>query len=178
MTAALLAKLGELGNKAADIMRRLPGIILTALGNLGNLLTSAGADIIRGLIGGIESQLGRLRETAGKVASTVSGSVKDFLGIRSPSKVMMEAGEDTMDGFLLGLQDKIPDLRNDLRSIAGMVPSFALPNGQTLQLPQFNQGAPTVQVYLGNELLNSHVDARIVRSNDNRDRVATQGVRR
>lgn len=177
-TVGVLSKINELGIKAGEIMRRLPGTILSALGDLGNLLVSAGGDLIQGLINGITGKLGRLREIAGQVASTVSGSVKDLLGISSPSKVMMDVGNDTMDGFLLGLQDRVPDLRGDLQSIAGMVPSFALPNGQTLQLPQLSQGAPTVQVYLGNELLNNHVDARIVRSNVNRDRVATQGVRR
>lgn len=171
-------KLTELGNRARDIMGRLPGIILSAIGNLGNLLVSAGADLIQGLINGISGKLGRLREIAGQVADTVSGSVKDLLGISSPSKVMMEVGGDTMDGLLKGIEDKVPDLRKALQGVASLAPSFALPNGQTLQLPQFNQAAPNVQVFIGNEQLSGHVDARIARNNQARDLLTTRGVRR
>src|SRR5687768_18330034 len=34
-----------------------------------------------------------------------------------------------------------------------LAPSFALPDGRTLQLPQSPNAAPTVQVFLGNEEL-------------------------
>jgi phage-related protein len=183
-----VARIKELGNDAVrgfqDLVdrsvakvRELPGQIKSALGNLGTLLVSAGADIVRGLINGIESQLSSLRATASKVADAVSGSVKDLLGISSPSKVMMEVGNDTMDGFMLGIAEKIPDLRNELQGVASLAPSFALPDGQTLRLPQLGQQTPTVQVYLGNELLDRHFDARIARSNQARDRTAIRGVR-
>jgi phage-related protein len=168
----------KMGSRAADIAGRLPGIILGALGDLGNLLVSAGSDLVQGLINGISGKLGRLREIAGQVADTVSGSVKDLLGISSPSKVMMEVGNDTMDGFLLGIAEKIPDLRSELQGVAALAPSFALPGGQTLQLPQFNQAAQTIQVFIGNEQLNGHFDARIAENNMARDRLAITGVRR
>jgi len=35
-----------------------------------------------------------------------------------------------------------------------------------------------VQVFIGNERLDSHFDARIAQSNQSRDRLVTQGVRR
>jgi len=173
-----ISEFSKMGNRAADIAGRLPGIILGALGDLGNLLVSAGSDLVQGLINGISGKLGRLREIAGQVADTVSGSVKDLLGISSPSKVMMEVGNDTMDGFLLGIAEKIPDLRSELQGVAALAPSFALPGGQTLQLPQFDQAAPTVQVFIGNEQLNGHFDARIAENNMARDRLAITGVRR
>lgn len=165
-------------NRVAEVIRGLPGTILTALGNLGNLLTSAGADIVRGMINGIQSQLGRLREKASEIANTVSGSVKDLLGISSPSKVMREEGQDTMEGFQLGIADGIPDLRRQLQGVAALAPSFALPNGQSIQLPQLSQQGPVVQVFIGNEQLNGHVDSRIARSDQARNLLISRGTRR
>lgn len=168
----------KLVSKAGEIASQVPGAVLAGLGHLGSLLVSAGADLVRGLINGIRSQLGALRDMASQVAETVSGSVKDLLGISSPSKVMREVGQDTMAGFELGIADQIPDLRSQLQGVAALAPSFALPNGQKLQLPQLGQQGPTVQVFIGNEQLNGHFDARIARSDQARDLLLTRGVRR
>jgi len=165
-------------NRLQDLFFDLPGMILSAIGDLGNLLVSAGGNLVLGLINGIRGKLGALRDIAAEVGSTVKNAVTGFLGIESPSKVMMEVGGDTMDGFLLGLQDKVPDLRSTLQGIATAVPSFALPDGRTLQLPQSPNAAPTVQVFIGNEQLDGHFDARIAQSNQARDRLAITGVRR
>ena len=163
---------------AADRVRRLPGEIQNFFSNAGSLLVGAGADIVRGLINGLRSQLGALRAAAQSVADSVSGSVKDFLGIRSPSKVMMEAGEDTMEGFRIGIASAVPDLRRQLQGVAALAPSFALPDGRSLQLPQASGTNPVVQVYLGNQLLDQHVDTRIAMSAQARDLLVSRGVRR
>jgi len=173
-----IAAFTDLNNRAGAKVRELPGIVLNALGNLGNLLTSAGADIVRGLINGLTSKLGELRSAASKIADTVSGTVGKLLDINSPSRVMRDQGNDTMDGYVLGIADRIPDLRRQLQGVASLAPSFALPGGQTLKLPQLGQQAPTVQVFIGNEQLNSHFDTRIAQNNQARDRLAFQGVRR
>lgn len=165
-------------DRSVDRARELPGKVRDQLGNLGSVLVSAGRDLVQGLINGISDKIGALRAKASEIASTVSGSVKDLLGISSPSKVMMEVGEDTMDGFLLGLQDRVPQLRSDLQGIAAMAPSFALPGGQTLRLPQLGPQTPDIRVYIGNEELNSHFDVRIAQNNAMRDRLSMQGVRR
>ena len=158
--------------------RRFLDMAKKSKGNTAQTLVRAGSDLVQGFINGIQSKIGRLAEIAQELADTVAGGVKDFLGIRSPSKLMREVGNDTMDGFNLGLADRVPDLRSELQGIAGMVPSFALPNGQTLALPTPGSSSPTVQVFIGNERLDSHFDARIAQSNQSRDRLVTQGVRR
>lgn len=165
-------------DKAREIINQLPGIITGGLANAGNLLVGAGANIVQGLISGMRSKLGQLKDLARQVADTVAGSVKGFLGIQSPSRVMMQVGDDTMEGFRLGIANAVPDLRKELQGVAALAPSFALPNGQTLSLPQASADAPVVQVFLGNELLNGHVDARISQSNQSRDLLAVRGTRR
>lgn len=168
----------DMVNRAVAEISKLPGRARDSLGDLGSVLFSAGADLVRGFINGIQSRLGALREAASSIAGSISGSVKDFLGISSPSKVMMGIGNDTMDGLMIGIADKVPDLRRELRGVAALAPSFGLPGGGSISLPQSGRAVPTVQVYLGNELIDRHVDTRIAYSNQARDRLVVRGVRR
>lgn len=159
--------------------RDLPGEIRAAFGVASNLLFSVGADILRGLIGGILSQVDRLLSVARSIAERVSGAFEGVLDIGSPSKVMMRIGRDTMDGLDIGMRRMLPQIEATVESIAATVaPSFALPSGQTLSLAPVTTGAPVVQVFIGNEQLDARTDARINANNRARDRVLSQGVRR
>lgn len=171
-------KAQEMANEFIDNIKSLPQRAAESLANAGIALVQRGQELVQGFINGITSQLGRLRSLASELANVVSGGVAGALDIHSPSRVMMDVGQDTVEGFRLGIRNGIPNLRSELQGIASMAPSFALPNGQALALPQFQQAAPTVQVYLGNELINAHVDTRIIMANKDRDRFSLQGVRR
>lgn len=189
MVQAASDKINELVNRirdgfqrGLDAMRekveRIPDIVRSELSNAGTLLYAAGTQIVQGLIDGLNERLGRLRDIASQIADTVKNGIKGALGISSPSKVMMDVGEDTIKGFEIGISSAIPSLRKELQGVASLAPSFALPNGGSLRLPSFSPGAPTVQVFLGNELINRHVDTRIAEANRVRDRIGLQGVRR
>jgi TP901 family phage tail tape measure protein len=67
------------------------------------LLETAGVDMIKGFINGIKS-MGKLAEDAAKsvVHGAVSG-VKSFLGIKSPSTVFHEIGQNLMQGLANGV---------------------------------------------------------------------------
>lgn len=153
-------------------------VIRAGLGPLGDLLVDAGRDAVNGLINGLRSRLGALRDIAHSIAETVEDVVKLGLGIHSPSRVMAEVGRDTVEGFQVGIQNAIPGLTEDLQGFAALAPSFAMAGGDTLGMGNTTVAAPNVQVFLGNELLNRHVDSRIILSNVNRDRLSNQGVRR
>jgi phage-related protein len=58
-------------NSAVAAVRGLPGRIKSAVGNLGSLLYSAGANAIQGLINGISNKLGALRAKAAAAASVI-----------------------------------------------------------------------------------------------------------
>lgn len=155
---------------------RLPGEITSALGNMASLLFSAGQDVILGFISGMESLLGRVRNIASEIASIASGAVTDLLGISSPSRVMRGFGQNTVEGFVLGLQDQFPDLRREMRDIAASVPQIMADN--TGAAPRI-QVAPQVgvQVRIGNEVVDRFVTVRVQQENKRRDRVLAQGVR-
>lgn len=164
----------DMVNRAAAEVGKLPGRLTAALGDLKNLLVSAGSDAVQGFINGLSSRLGRLKEIASDIASTVKNAVGDFLNIGSPSRLMRQMGQWTAEGFGLGMQDRMAELAGLARNMAATAPAAV--GGLSMS----GQGAmaPTVQVFLGNQLLDSHVDARIARSDQARDRLIINGGRR
>lgn len=84
--------------------RDLPGKILSALGNLGSLLLSAGGDIISGLVNGISNNIGKIGETLMSGVQGAVDSVLSFLGIASPSKLFKQIGDYTMQGMAIGIE--------------------------------------------------------------------------
>ena len=71
--------------------RNAPGNIVRNLGNLGNLLKTAGGDLLRGLWNGISGAaswlMGKVKNFFGKL---LPGWAKDMLGINSPSTVFRD----------------------------------------------------------------------------------------
>ncbi|MCX4827190.1 phage tail tape measure protein [Streptomyces sp. NBC_01016] len=67
----------------------LPGRISRAIGSLKDLLVSKGADVVRGLLAGVESMGSWLRSRLMSFAKgMIPGPIAKALGIHSPSKVM------------------------------------------------------------------------------------------
>lgn len=66
-------------------------------------LAQTGKDIVQGLINGLNNKLNDLKDKARDIANTVQNGIKDALKIKSPSRVMMELGEYTGEGFALGM---------------------------------------------------------------------------
>lgn len=64
-----------------------------------------GRGIIDGIVGGITGAAGALATAAQGAASQAYDAVTNFLGMESPSKLFMDVGEMTMEGFAIGLQD-------------------------------------------------------------------------
>ncbi|MDO6525428.1 phage tail tape measure protein [Motilimonas sp. 1_MG-2023] len=62
-----------------------------------------GSDIFSGLVGGITGKLKDVKETITSAGSSVASWFKETLGIRSPSKVFTQFGDDTMAGLAIGL---------------------------------------------------------------------------
>lgn len=80
---------------ALSFYASIPGRILSALGNLGSLLYSAGRSIIQGLINGVESMIGAV----GNAISGIASKIKGFLPF-SPAKEgpLSGRGDPTLAG--------------------------------------------------------------------------------
>lgn len=96
----------------------LPGRILSAVGNLGNLLFSAGAAIIHGLIAGIQSAIGALGSVLGGIGSFIASH-------KGPMEVdrmlLYPNGQAIMGGLMSGIASQVGPLRNQLAGITGSI---------------------------------------------------------
>lgn len=90
-------------------------------------LFQIGADLLNGLIKGVKSVAGNLVDSVTQPVKDAVGNVKDYLGIRSPSRLFMGIGENVGEGFTQGI-DKTVDTAN--KSIIDMVGPSA--SGQSI----------------------------------------------
>lgn len=79
------------GTEFITWVRGLPGRIRSGIGSLNTLLSEKGRDLIRGLISGVKSMGGYLRDQLiGFAKSHIPGPIAKALGISSPSRVMAD----------------------------------------------------------------------------------------
>lgn len=76
-----------------------------------------GSAMVDGLLGGIHSGIGRLKEGILSLGDSTITWFKDRLGIRSPSRVFAQMGRDTLLGFEDGLDDQTRATINRLTRI-------------------------------------------------------------
>ena len=69
-------------------------------------LVGIGKNMIQGLINGIKGMAGSVTGAIKNVVSGAISSAKAVLGIKSPSRVFRQIGDDTGQGLILGLEDK------------------------------------------------------------------------
>jgi len=121
-----------------DFVRGLPGRIIAAVGNLGSLLYNAGQNVINGLIDGIASRIGALRD---KMASAAQ-SIRDHLPF-SPARIgpLSGRGDPTLSGGKImtmiagGMDSKIPEILSSIGSIAGAISTGLATSGSMGMAP-------------------------------------------
>lgn len=109
-------------NRISDLLsrvREIPGKVKSAVGNLGSLLLNAGKNIIRGLINGITSMVGKLR---GKL-SEITSKITDWKGPMRVDRVLLApTGKAIMGGLVEGVEDGVPGLRKSLQGVTNEIP--------------------------------------------------------
>lgn len=68
--------------------------------------TKIGGDILGGMANGIADGVAKLVETAIKACTDLAQGVKDFFGIKSPSKMFQGFGAYLSEGMAIGIEDK------------------------------------------------------------------------
>ncbi|XUM01221.1 phage tail tape measure protein [Streptomyces venezuelae ATCC 10712] len=103
-------------------LRGLPGRIGAAVGNLKTLLIDKGRDVVRGLVSGIESMGGWIRDRVmGFARSVIPGPIAKALGIASPSKVTAAQGRWIARGLVVGLTGSAKEVRTAALRLADIV---------------------------------------------------------
>ena len=93
----------ELSALQTDWDREIKGITGNTSREL-NSLKQIGVDAIQGLLDGLNSMHSDLQNTANAIAESVTGTIKDTLQIKSPSRVMRQMGVWTVQGFVDGMR--------------------------------------------------------------------------
>lgn len=119
----------------SSVSNSIKGVIQTGWDAAVNFLKSIdlfqiGKNILQGLINGIKSMAGAIGSAVKGVAEAIPSKIKSFLGIHSPSRVLMELGEFTGEGFANGIKSMISNVKDVTSDLA----NAALPKQQTLSL--------------------------------------------
>lgn len=139
-------------SNAVATFGQLPGKISAAIGNLGQRLYNTGVNAIQGLLNGfaslIPTLLGRARNLANELASTIANALK----VGSPSKVMEEIGMWTGKGFEIGLTDSFNaiSLPKPIQQITG--------NYGSMSEPQMDKGTGGAGINIGTYVANDNMD--------------------
>jgi phage-related protein len=107
-------KVGEIINWVAG----MPGRIVGALGNLWNMLWSAGSFIMGGFLSGLQSQWGGITSFVGSIADWIA-THKGPLDY--DAKLLVPAGVAIMSGLDRGLRSQMDPLLNTLQTITAAV---------------------------------------------------------
>lgn len=106
----------------------LPMTIGAALGALYTQMMTIGGQIIDGMIAGIRSRIEGLKAVAVEAAGAIPSWFKEKLGIKSPSRVMMELGGHTADGLRVGLEAGAGSVLSTMAAVvAGLTAPIAAP---------------------------------------------------
>lgn len=81
------------------------GAIKAEVAQWGARFIEVGSDIVQGMIDGIQQKWVDLKSTVADLGSGVAQTVKDMLGIRSPSRVFKGIGRDIVAGLGLGIRE-------------------------------------------------------------------------
>ena len=104
-------------NSVVDFFHGLPGRILSALGNVGDLLLGAGRSIINGLFRGLKNAWNNVTSFVGGIGDWI----KEHKGpISYDRKLLVPAGNAIMGGLNEGLQDSFGDVKDTVSDITGL----------------------------------------------------------
>jgi hypothetical protein len=133
---AILEAVREKMGALISFVRGIPAKIVGALGNLGSLLFSAGAQIVQGLIDGIYSKLSALKDAAANAAKAAA-SAMTFGLFGSPKFFSYYLGQGLITQMGEGMEEKLPDLQR-MASSVGQSLAIPLPETQEFNGASFD----------------------------------------
>lgn len=99
----------------------IPGAIVGAFSSAGNFLYDIGANIVDGLLKGIEDAWDGLLNMVKSLIGTIPKAFTELLGIFSPSRVMAAIGGYITAGLVVGMVGGLPDVQSAVSTIASTI---------------------------------------------------------
>lgn len=104
-TAAAILGGGSSEIKRLNELQQQIGASAASAGKVtADAMYGAGIKAAEGLVKGLTAQQDKIEAAMMKIAKAMEKSIKKALGIKSPSKVMMDVGHNTAEGFALGVE--------------------------------------------------------------------------
>lgn len=108
----------EIWETASEWIAAIPQRIKDFFVGAGTWLYDLGKDILNGLWNGLKDVWNSIADWFKGIGDSIGGFFKKALGIGSPSKVMLEIGQWTMQGFADGLRAAMPAVQDALAGAA------------------------------------------------------------
>lgn len=102
------------------------------LASLPSRMLQLGKNAISGFINGISSLIGRVRSVIANVAATVKNGIQSALGIRSPSRVLMELGGNVGEGFAIGIENTLAKIQRQAQLMSQAAIPSILPSRERI----------------------------------------------
>lgn len=115
------------------------------LGGWPQMALDAAIGFITGIVQGIVSGYTMVTDAVSGLAGSAVDAFKGFLGIASPSKVMMELGGHVAGGLAGGIDDGLPDVHGAMGGVAGAVTGAA---GDIAAPAAAARGGAVITVYI------------------------------
>jgi hypothetical protein len=150
-------------NSVANLINIVPKIyekLKTAFSNVD--WKGIGKNLIDGIIQGIKNAVPAMVDTLKNAGRDALNAVKDFLGIKSPSRLFRdEVGKYIPQGIAVGVENEMPETADRIKkSIKDNTDVDDMVNGfNTISRMRANNSQPihlTVPVYIGNEELKTY----------------------
>ena len=129
----MLASVKENGGQIPEESKQIAADMLGAFDDLPDSLDEAGKDALLGMIYGMEDQIPGLQNTSEMSANEIVDTIKDYLGIASPSKVLEEIGENTVAGFVQGMENQQGSLDKVSTTLSSSVAKIFTSNGNKMK---------------------------------------------
>ena len=121
--------------QAVTTIQALPGQMAAIGSQLFSAMQAVGAQAGAGLAAGITASTGQAVAAAAAMARAVEAAGKVTLGVRSPSRVFADIGENVGKGFVMGLDNQSGNMVGTIREILNQVKEvFGSASGLTLNI--------------------------------------------
>lgn len=156
LLSAVRSSISQVPSTIRNFMTQAVGVIKSI-----NLVT-IGKQMIQGLINGIKSMAGSV---VGSIKNVVGGAIsaaKSALGIKSPSRVFKQIGDDTGQGLVLGLEGKESNVIKASKKLANGVVGGYKANISTNFTKSNNNSTDTNKNENRNIVVNTILDGKTI----------------
>lgn len=105
-------------NKVATVTSEIKLDFTNSMAELKEQARLAGIDTAQGLADGIASKTGAITKAMGSAANSGIKAYKDVMLIQSPSRTMYDAGDDTVEGAVIAVEDRTKDFAEAMADMA------------------------------------------------------------